>query len=162
MTNPVERPSKSELKRRSQQLVQLGQRLAGLSAEALSTIPMSDDLAAALTEGARITSNPARKRHRQYVGHLMREEDIDTIEQALANLERTSAAARHQFHQTERWRDALLSGTASVDDYIAEHPLADRSRLRRMVHRARTAADEAARKKLARTLFRWLRDDSGH
>ena len=59
----------------------------------------------------------------------------------------------------ERWRDDLISGARSVNDYSAAYPRADRSQLRTLTQRARTANDAAMRKKHARALFRWLRDN---
>ena len=159
MSSPSERPSKSEQKRRAQALQSLGQRLAELKPEALAGIPISEHLANALIEAARITSNSATKRHRQYIGRLMRDEDVDAIEAALARFDAESAAATGNFHDIERWRDDLISGARSVNDYSAAYPRADRSQLRTLTQRARTANDAAMRKKHARALFRWLRDN---
>ena len=159
MSTSDDHPSKSELKRRAQALVDLGTRLTEINSETLDRIPMSDDLRAALAESARITSNSASKRHRQYIGRLLRDEDVAAIEAAVAMLDASSHAARASFHRLEQWRDDLLSGKLDANDYMSEHPHSDRSQLRSLLNRARSAPDEASRKKHARALFRWLRDD---
>ena len=46
-----------------------------------------------------------------------------------------TAAARHDFHQLERWRDRLISDPDALTEYLHEHRDADRQKLRHQLRR---------------------------
>ena len=71
--------SKSELKREMQRYQELGETLCDLPHNRWPDLPISDTLRAALEESRRIGKHEARRRHFQYVGKLMRDEDIDAL-----------------------------------------------------------------------------------
>ena len=76
MSDPVdetaEPPSKSELKRRSRELQDLGDELVGLPPAALDALPLPDEVREAVVAGRRVTSHGARLRQRLYIGKLLR------------------------------------------------------------------------------------------
>ena len=81
----VERKSRSQKKRESSALQQLGEDLAAIPLRELAKLPMKPALLAAYRELPRVTSREARRRHLQYIGRLMREEDDRApLERALA------------------------------------------------------------------------------
>lgn len=77
-------PSKSSRKRAAHAAQKLGERLVAMREPELAQLPLSDGLREALAEARRLTSRSARARQHQYIGKLMRGEDIAAIEAALA------------------------------------------------------------------------------
>lgn len=65
--------SRSQKKRNSSILQELGEEISLLPAFRLAQLPLTEDLKAAIPEYKRIPDKEARRRHLQYVGRLMRE-----------------------------------------------------------------------------------------
>ena len=77
------RKSRSQKKRESSALQELGAKLAKLPLRALEGFPLPPDLLEAFRDLKAIKSNEARRRHFQYIGRLMREaENPEAIEEA--------------------------------------------------------------------------------
>ncbi len=150
--------SKTERKRRATRLQQLGRTLTELSAVQLATIPASLKLKAAIQDYQRFPSNEAKRRQLQFIGKLVRDEDAESIELALARLAGTSALAQYEFHQLETWRDRLVEEPGSLTEYLHEHPTIDRQALRHQIQRVHRAKNEQQRRTSARALFRFLRE----
>jgi len=95
--------SKTDLKKHSEHLQQLGEQLLTLRSGLLDPLGLPDSLLDALTEARRISDFEGRRRQIQYIGKLMRKLDAATvaaIEQALVEQHQGSAkhpgqAARH-------------------------------------------------------------------
>lgn len=158
-----ERPSKTARKKEMTALQDIGQTIVGLSAGELSTIPLEDDLADAITTARRIKSREGLRRQMQYIGRLMRQQDTSAIELALAQLETGRKELARQFHALEEWRDQLIDqGIGSIESVVERYPEADRQHLRQLILQA---GKEAAQKKppaAARKLFRYLRELDEH
>ena len=92
---------------------QLGRSLTELNAAQLATMPASQVLHNAIRDYQRFPSNEAKRRQLQFIGKLVRDEDTESIELALARINGTSALAQYEFHQIERWRDRLIEEPAS-------------------------------------------------
>jgi len=150
--------SKSERKRQASRLQSLGARLTELSTDELDGLELPQRLLEAIIDYRRFPTFEARRRQLQFIGKLMRTADVGAIEEALAAVDGSSAAARYEFHQLERWRDRLLADSEALTEYFNEHPAADRQRLRRQLERVRAARDERAHKTETRALFRLLRE----
>ncbi len=103
-----ERPSKSQLKREMHALQALGERLIAMNEAERARFPLSDELLAAIEETGRIRAREARRRHMQYVGKLMRREDLDGIRAVFDELDREQLQRDHAFHRLEKWRDRLI------------------------------------------------------
>src|SRR5262245_62482310 len=101
-------PSRSARKRVPEDLQPLGARLAKLTDGDRRRLPIDADLANALDEYRAITTNGAKRRQLQYIGRLMREVELESIEAALADIEGRSAASRFQQHDLDRWRATLI------------------------------------------------------
>ena len=81
-----EGPSKSELKRQMTERQKLAEVLAALSSDALKTIPLDEAIKTAIAETNKIKSFEAIRRHKQYLGKLMRfldDEELDAIQKRL-------------------------------------------------------------------------------
>ncbi|MDN3522400.1 ribosome biogenesis factor YjgA [Halomonas ramblicola] len=157
-----ERPSKSQLKREMHALQALGERLIAMSPAERARFPLSDDLLAAVEESGRLRAHEARRRHMQYVGKLMRREDLAAILAVLDELEQEQLRRDHAFHRLEAWRDRLLEeGDGALEAFIADHPDVDRQALRQLIRNARRERERGKPPASARKLFRLIRDTAG-
>ena len=158
-----EEPSKSALKREAQRLQKIGLRLTQLKPDIRARIDLPDALREAIETHASINSREGGRRQMQFIGKLMRKVDTAAIEAQLADIDGQSAAARHFFHNLERWRDTLIHDTSALTQFISEHPTVERQTLRQLVNAAsasRPAANQApseAHKRAQRALFTFLR-----
>jgi len=155
----IELVSKSQLKRESQALRDLGSTLIELPEPQLARIPLPEDVAAAVAEARRIRSHGARKRQMLYIGKLMRHLDPKPIREALLRLEEGHIEDRAKFHRIEQWRDRLLSeGDGALGELLDEYPAADRQHLRALLRKAAKEQREAKPPATARQLFKYLRE----
>lgn len=151
-------PSRSALKREAEDLQQLGKSLTALTPEQLHEMPVSTSLAAAIQAFDRIDSHGARRRQLQLIGKLMRQEDADAIRAALESLDQKSAVSIAAHHQAERWRERLLTeDSAALTEFLGQHPMADRQRLRHLIRSAQQEQKTGAPPRNTRELFRLIR-----
>jgi ribosome-associated protein len=88
-------PSKSSRKRDAHARQKLGEHLVAMREQERSQLPLSETLREAIGEARRLTSRGALSRQFQYIGKLMRDEDVPAIEAALdAQIEAQKARAR--------------------------------------------------------------------
>ena len=158
MATDIPEPSKSERKRQARDLQNIGRQLAEIAPDDLLELNLSVQLADALANYRRFPSFEARRRQLQFIGKLMRNADIEPIQELLNRRAGKSAAARYEFHQLEQWRERLLTEPDALTEYLSAHPGADRQRLRQQLQRVRKARNETQRKDASRELFRILRN----
>lgn len=135
--------SRTDLKKESDRLQNLGEALVTLRADLLAKLELSDKLLDALAEARRITNFEGRRRHMQFIGKLMRQLDEATVAAAEAALEeqrRPSAAETLTLHQAEQWRDRLIADDAALNDWMQLAPDTDTQQLRALVRQARKDA----------------------
>ena len=128
--------SKSELKREAQRFQDLGKTLTELPNNKWKELPISENLYNALVENARLKQNEAKRRHLQYIGKVMRNEDCEAIQDALDLLDPSSEAYGRRIRQQELWRTRLVSDPNGLNAFIEEHPTVDRQQLRNLVRNA--------------------------
>ncbi|HEY0939341.1 MAG TPA: ribosome biogenesis factor YjgA [Steroidobacter sp.] len=155
-----ERPSKSERKRRSDDLQALGEALIELSDSELDALPLPEQLRDAVDLARRITAHGGLYRQKQYIGKLMRKIDAEPIRAALDAKRDRERVEALRFHRVEQWRDRLLSeGAAALAQLLAEVPGIDGAALGKLTERARKEQRQSGQKITAagRELFRMLR-----
>jgi ribosome-associated protein len=153
------RPSKSERKRASQSLQDLGVALIALPDPVLAELPLPDNLREAVLAARRVTSHGALLRQRQYIGKLMRKVDSQAIQAALERHEAEKRADALRFHRVEQWRDRLIrEGERALAELVETCPAADAAELARLAAEARAEAAERRAPRAARVLFQRLRD----
>ena len=141
--------SRTDLKRESDELQDLGKELLTLRADLFNGIGLPDKLAEALAEAKRITNFEGKRRQMQYVGKLMRKlepELVQAARQALEEQQKGSATEKLQLHLAEQWRDRLIADDGALPAWMAEHPGTDTQQLRALIRQARKdapAADKA-------------------
>ena len=148
--------SKTELKRESDRLQALGETLMSLKPADLGRLPLSDRLRHAIDESRRITSHEARRRHAQFVGRVMREDDGERVEAAMTELQNP-----YRLKWLQDWLERLLGlsdpkgNAALVQEMVERFEHCNRQHLRNLSRNALNArtgddADNNARDKYRR------------
>ena len=150
-------PSKSQVKRDAHAAQRVGESLAELDAETLDQLPISDRLRDGVEDLQRIRSRGAGKRQRQYIGRLMREEDVEAIEAALRRLDPNSPENQRLQMQAEAWRDALIEENDAITRFVDDYPQVDVQQLRQLQRNARAEAERETYGKAGRALFQAVR-----
>lgn len=153
------RPSRSQKKRESTALQQMGEELAVLSPSQLATMPISDSIRTALLEWQKLSSHEGKRRQMQYIGRLMREEgDAQAIQDALALLKLGHAGETASFKKLELLRDQLMQASPDeLDTLLSPFPSEEKT-LRDLVLRARNEREHNRPPHAFRSLFRKLRE----
>ena len=138
------RPSKSQLKRESHDLQELGEAVACLPDARLTATAMPDVLREAIIEYRRTRSHEGRRRQMQYIGKLMRSVDVEPMREAVAAARLGTALDALRLHEAEGWRTALMAGDDALTRWAAAHPAADLQRLRSLLRAARAEAQPDA------------------
>jgi ribosome-associated protein len=157
-------PSKTKLKAEADAQQALGVRLCELPKDKLLKLNLPEDLFTAVQDFKKITANGAIRRHRQYLGRLMREIDTAPITEQLARWDGKHTAENAYFHGLERWRDRLINDTGSnvLSEFIALHPDTDSQQLRTLVRNAQKELAANKPPKSSREIFKLLRDITGN
>lgn len=153
-------PSKSEIKRQMHARQDLAEILADLSLDALKTVPLEESLRDAIRETHRIKSFGAIKRHKQYLGKLMRnldEEQLAAIQLRLDAISGVSKAETAKMHHLEKMRDDLIKDDAELTKLIASYPDLDIQNLRTLIRNARKERELNKPPKAYREIFQLLK-----
>lgn len=154
-------PSRSQQRREALEVLELAERLLALGERELAAVPMPDALRDLVQDSRRITAQIARKRQLQFLAKNMRREDDDVIDAIRRTLQRDRDDARREaarLHRLEAWRERLLEeGDEALAELIAEHPDADRQKLRQLVRNARLEREKQRPPHAFRELFRELK-----
>jgi ribosome-associated protein len=160
MNEEYERPSKSERKRRSDDLQALGEALIELPDSELDALPLPEQLRDAVLLARRITAHGGLYRQKQYIGKLMRKIDAEPIRSALdAKRERERVEAL-RFRRIELWRDRLLKEGADALEQLRQETSYsfDMQVFGDLIRRAREERERNAPPHAARELFRLLKE----
>ncbi len=154
--------SKSQLKRESHALTDLGKELVELPQNKLDKIPLDDTLLDAINLARRIRERGGRKRQIQFIGKLLRKTDAEPIIAAMEQLKNEHLKENARLHKLEQWRDRLIEeGDTALGELLTEHPDADRQQLRQLLRNAQREQKQNKPPKSARELFKYLRDNLG-
>jgi len=135
--------SRTDLKRESDELQDLGKDLLGLRVDLLGGIGLPDKLTLALAEAKRITNFEGKRRQMQFVGKLMRKLDATQVQAARDALQvqhSGSAQEKLNLHLAEQWRDRLILEDSAQAEWIAHHPGTDIQQLRALIRQVRKDA----------------------
>ena len=157
-------PSKSQRKRDADAVRQLGATLAALGESERATIPLSDDVRAAIDEYNRIHQRGARKRQLGFLAKRLRQIDLEPVEQALERLRQITRSQTDSLHRVEHWRNRLLgdvdneSSSDAMTEFIDTYPSTDRQQMRQLQRRSLAEREAGRPPAHARQLFRLIRD----
>jgi ribosome-associated protein len=148
----ADKPSKTDLKRSSTELQQLGEQLLELGPPARQQLPLGDKLQEALEAARRISNFEGRRRQMQFVGKLMRSLDEGALAEARAAVSQRHAGSAQQtalLHEAQHWRDQLIADDAALARWMAgaaaPSASADQQQLRALIRQARKDAATQAK-----------------
>ncbi len=150
--------SKTKLKAEADAQQALGVKLSALSKDKLNKLNLPEELLIAVLDTKKITANGAIRRHRQYLGRLMREVDTAPIIEQLSRWEGKNTAENAYFHGLERWRDRLISDPNALSEFMALHPNTDSQQLRALIRNAQKEHLANKPPKSSREIFKLLRE----
>ena len=154
-----ETPSKTQLKRESHAIRDLGKRLVALPSEQLARIPLDEQVLEAIALAQRIQNKrSALKRHYQFLGKLLRARDIGPVFNALAEIDNASQQSIQLHHRAERWRDRVIEqGNDAIDALVTEITHADRQKLRQLWRNHQNAQTDAKRIQHSRLIYKEIK-----
>lgn len=153
------RDSKTRIKQESHALQELGWSLTSLSEMQLASMALEDELREAVILGAQIKDHTAIKRHKKFLGKLLRKMDADPIRERYDALLQDSQHDVHFMHRLEKTRDHLLGGgEEAMNLFMSQHPSAERQKLRQLVKDAGKEYERGLPPVSARKLYRYLRE----
>ena len=136
-------PSRTDLKKESDELQKLGESLLDLRQDLMAKVDLPEKLVDALADAKRITNFEGKRRQMQFIGKLMRKLDDDVIVAIKAALlEQTQGSAQEtlQLHLAEQWRDRLIQDDDACGDWLKSFPGTDSQQLRALIRQARKDA----------------------
>ena len=155
-----ERPSKTRLKQASHELQDLGEAVVALPDDRLAGLAISETLLDAIRQYKKTRTHEGRRRQMQYIGKLMRNNDVEPIRQAVTDLQLGRAKDSLALHQAERWRAELLADDDAVTRWTSAHPQTDVQQLRSLIRAARKDAALVPEKRSGRAyreLFQFIK-----
>jgi ribosome-associated protein len=154
--------SKSQLKREAQDLKDLSVEIMKLTPAQMATVPLSDEMVEAIALAGRIANKrEALRRHLNYIGKVMRNEELEGIEVAMEKIRNRHLYENQRLHQLEQLRDNLLSAVdtdAMIDALMAKHEKLDRQKLRQLVRQAKKEAELKKPPKSSREIFKYFKE----
>ncbi len=150
--------SKTKLKAEADAQQELGVRLSDLPKDKLLKLNLPEALLTAVLDTKKITANGAIRRHRQYLGRLMREIDTAPILEQLSRWDGKHTAENAYFHGLERWRDRMIADSNVLSEFIALYPNTDIQQLRTLIRNAQKELAANKPPKSSREIFKLLRE----
>jgi ribosome-associated protein len=152
-------PSKTQLKRESHHLVDVGEEILKLSSEDIRSLQLPDELDEAIATALKIKSRSGLKRQRLYIGKLLRSMDSEDIEARLRKIQHRHDTNTAQFKRLEKWRDSLIENDKhTLNEVISRHPDIDRQHINQLIRAAHQERRQDKAPAASRKLFKYLRE----
>lgn len=160
-TDEEEWLSKTQRKQACDNMQKLGEALMTLKSAELDEFNLPDILHNALQEAHKIRQRGALKRHRQYIGKIMRDMDIDNIQKQYDHFCHKDDINNAHFKRLEKWRERILSeGDKALNELVSEYPQIDRQHLRQLIRKAHKEQENNKPPATFRVIFKYLRDST--
>ena len=151
-------PSKSQLKRDSLHLTDVGEEILKLKAEDRHSLELPDEIEEAFVTALKIKSRSGLKRQRQYIGKLLRSIDSEDIESRLKKIQHSHDTNTAHFKRLEKWRDELIENNKdTLNEVITRFPQVDRQHLNQIIRAAHQEKKQDKAPAASRKLFKYLR-----
>lgn len=152
------RPNKEYLKREYKMLHALGRELVELPKALFTTLPLSEHAKDQIF-AAKHFKKSALQRQLRFISALMKEEDVEAIQDALRLVKLPHKKEVENFHQLELWRDQLIAGHPTVFTELLDiHPVANRQHINQLIRNAVKEATQNKSPKSSRMLFKYLQE----
>jgi len=155
--DPEEFISNSQLKRDAQVLTDLGTKLLTLSVDQLRKFNLPNNLMDALKVAKNIKKHGALKRQKLYIGKILRAVDSKPIEAQFEMLLSPHKEDVKQFHDVEKWRDAIITDAAKINEFLSQYPMAQRQSLSK-IQRDSVNTNPQISSRAKRKLFLYIKD----
>jgi len=157
-------PSKSQRKRDAHEIRDLGSELAALGVSERARVPIPEDILMEIDKLNACKANGARKRQLGFLAKQLRRHDVQPMLDAVEAIRQNARSHTLSHHLVEDWRDKLLglndiSASDALTQFLAEHPNADRQRLRQLQRKAISEREAERPPAAARELFKLVRDN---
>ncbi|SCY12764.1 ribosome-associated protein [Desulfoluna spongiiphila] len=153
--------SRTQIKKESEELQKLGERLIKLSPAQLKHVDIPDELRKAIEDARHISARKAAHRNRQFIGALMRECDPEPVREALDRLEAglsLSGTPGNKPSEETPWAEAILDDDSAIETFLEKWPSGDRQRLRMLRRNALKKRDSAPKGKEFKALAACIRE----
>ena len=151
-------PSKSQLKRDSLHLTDVGEEILKLKTEDRHSLELPDEVEEAFVTALKIKSRSGLKRQRQYIGKLLRSIDSEDIESRLRKIQHSHDTNTAHFKRLEKWRDELIENNKdTLNEIITRFPQVDRQHLNQIIRAAHQEKKQDKAPAASRKLFKYLR-----
>lgn len=159
MSDEFDKPSKSQRKRDSTALQELGAKLTELAPAALKKCKLPEELLEAIREFQRLPNkHGARHRQLQFIGKRMRDLSEEDIARIAAEVDQDVTLEKRRFMELEKLRASLLAGSRRhLEELDRDYPDADIELIKSLIAQARVEQDSDATPLASRKLFRLLR-----
>lgn len=156
-----EGPSKSQMKRESEALQDLGEELVNLKPTELAKVPLDEELQDAIALAHRLKGKrEAWRRHLQFIGRLMRSRDIEQIEEALSIIKMRHSTVNARLHRLEQWRERLITeGDSALNELMSQFHELDRQKLRQLIRTANKERELNKPPVAYREMYQYLRGE---
>ena len=152
--------SKSQKKREAEAAQSLGERLVTLNESQLKQLDLPETLYDAVKEAQSIHAYGGKKRQLQFIGKLMRDENLDTegINRLFARIDGAALENKQAFKAIEQWRDKLVEqGDEAVSLLLDKYPQTDAQQIRQLVRNANNKKNEKLAQKSKKALFQTVK-----
>ena len=150
--------SRSQVKRESHALTELGKEMTKLEPSVLDKIPLEENIRDAIIAVRKMKKGSALKRQIQYIGKLLRNTDEEPIRTAYEKAINPYREDVKHLHKLENWRDRLIAeGDKALEDLIEEMPHVDRQHLRQLIRQANKEREKNKPPKSSREIFQYLK-----
>ena len=150
--------SRTQIKREMEALQAIGKQLCELKKSHLEQVPMSEELEQGISTYDRISSREAKRRQLQYIGKVMRSEDLNAIQAVLDRFDASSDIYAKRLHALEAWRERLIAeGNSALTEFVEKHPSVEVQTLRQLVRNASKDLQQEKNTGAAKKLFKFLK-----
>jgi ribosome-associated protein len=156
-----ERPSKTQRKKVSHDLQELGEAAVALPDSRLVGLAVAEVLLDAIHLYKKTKTFEGRRRQMQYIGKLMRVHEVEPLRQAVTDMQLGRAKDSLALHQAERLRAELIASDDAVTHWMVAHPRTDVQQLRNLIRAARKDAALEPEKRSGRAyreLFQFIKE----
>ncbi len=155
-------PSRSQLKRESAAVQELGEELCKLPGQVLQELGVDAELREAIAVWQKTRTHEGKRRQMQYVGRLMREVDTRELFLSWQRFKADGAAAAKALHDLEDLRQRLVDNAPGVwSEVFSKFPDIDKQELEHLVSEARAEQNAGKPPRAFRAVFRLLRETGG-
>ena len=151
--------SKSQVKKEMLDLQALGRKIVAMPKSQRAKLPLDDEMRDALVLADKIKNkHEAAKRHMQYIGKVLREADLDGINEALDFIANKHQQETLQFLHLETLRDNLISGS-DPEVVLNDCPTMERQKLRQLIRQAAKEVKAEKKGRGYRDLFQYIKEN---